>query len=240
MGFFSFIETFFFISLAITFVLILLLVYHFKDRLTIVEQKNDKMLSIINGLMQEVTILKRSFILSQTHSQPTNMYSLNHQSHLDTLNEEEEEEEEEDDGDEEEDNGDEEEEFRKIEVSDTETELDEDTIKVINVPISYNTCQDESSDEDETGDMNEVTLDELNDDTIDIPLITNEDPILVTKIEETDSLEESEKWDVTLKKNDFKRMDVSVLRTMVISRGLATDTKKMKKNDLVRLLEEDN
>ena len=33
-------------------------------------------------------------------------------------------------------------------------------------------------------------------------------------------------------------MDVSYLRTMVLTRGLATDTKKMKKSELIRLLEE--
>ena len=33
-------------------------------------------------------------------------------------------------------------------------------------------------------------------------------------------------------------MDISILRTMAVSRGLATDTKKMKKNELVKLLEQ--
>ena len=40
------IENIFFISLAITFVLILLLVYHFKQRITSLEQKNDTMFEI--------------------------------------------------------------------------------------------------------------------------------------------------------------------------------------------------
>jgi hypothetical protein len=37
---------------------------------------------------------------------------------------------------------------------------------------------------------------------------------------------------------DYKKMDISFLRTMVITRGLATDTKKMKKGDLIKLLED--
>ena len=41
MGLFNFIETFFFISLGITFMLILLLVYHFKQRLNAIEQKKE-------------------------------------------------------------------------------------------------------------------------------------------------------------------------------------------------------
>jgi hypothetical protein len=58
MGFFSFIETFFFISLAITFVLIMLLVYHFKQRLSVVETKTDTMFEIMNNLLKEMKVIK--------------------------------------------------------------------------------------------------------------------------------------------------------------------------------------
>lgn len=59
MGVFNFIETFFFISLGITFVLILLLVYHFKQRLNTIEQKSDTMFEIINNIVQEITSIKK-------------------------------------------------------------------------------------------------------------------------------------------------------------------------------------
>ena len=58
MSVFNFMETFFFISLGITFVLILLLVYHFKQRLGAIEQKNDTMFDIINNVVQELTTVK--------------------------------------------------------------------------------------------------------------------------------------------------------------------------------------
>jgi hypothetical protein len=58
MGFFNFIETFFFISLGITFVLILLLVYHFKQRMSSLEQKCDTMFEIINNMVKELTMLR--------------------------------------------------------------------------------------------------------------------------------------------------------------------------------------
>jgi hypothetical protein len=64
MGFFSFIETFFFISLAITFILIMLLVYHFKQRLTDVEIKTDTMTDIMNNLLQEMKNIK-TMVLSR-------------------------------------------------------------------------------------------------------------------------------------------------------------------------------
>ena len=59
MGFFNFIETFFFLSLGITFVLILLLVYHFKQRLTTLENKCDTVFEIISNLVKEVSNVKQ-------------------------------------------------------------------------------------------------------------------------------------------------------------------------------------
>ena len=52
-------ETFFFISLGITFILILLLVYHFKQRILAVEQKGDTLFEIINNLIMETSTLKQ-------------------------------------------------------------------------------------------------------------------------------------------------------------------------------------
>jgi len=63
MGFFNFIETFFFVSLGITFILILLLVYHFKHRLACIEQKSDTMFEIVNTMVKELTALKRTVVL---------------------------------------------------------------------------------------------------------------------------------------------------------------------------------
>ena len=62
MGFFNFIETFFFISLGITFVLILLLVYHFKQRVCTLEQKGNTMFEIVNGVVKELTNIKKLVI----------------------------------------------------------------------------------------------------------------------------------------------------------------------------------
>ena len=58
MGVFNFMETSFIISLGITFVLILLLIYHFKQRLTVSETKQDTMFEIINNLAQELNNVK--------------------------------------------------------------------------------------------------------------------------------------------------------------------------------------
>ena len=51
MGIFNYIDTFFFISLGITFVLILLLVFHFKQQIVSLEHKNDKINKISNNII---------------------------------------------------------------------------------------------------------------------------------------------------------------------------------------------
>ena len=55
MGFFSIIETFFFISLGITIILVALLVYHFKQRLSLVEQKYETLFDIIAGVVKQLS-----------------------------------------------------------------------------------------------------------------------------------------------------------------------------------------
>ena len=60
MGLFSFVETFFFVSLGITFILILLLVYHFRQRFISLEQKCDTMFELINNIVTELNNERRS------------------------------------------------------------------------------------------------------------------------------------------------------------------------------------
>lgn len=63
-------ETSFFFTLGISFLLILLLVYHFKQRLVLTEQKQDTMFEIINNLVQEVTQVKRTIAMMHRPSTP--------------------------------------------------------------------------------------------------------------------------------------------------------------------------
>lgn len=58
MSVFNFMETFFFLSLGITFLFILLLVYHFKQRLNMIEQKSDTMFDIVNNMVKEMGVIK--------------------------------------------------------------------------------------------------------------------------------------------------------------------------------------
>ena len=90
MGLFNFIETFFFISLGITFMLILLLVYHFKQRLNTLEQKSNTMFEIINNIVSEITSIKqpRYEFTQPSHAftQPSHAFTVNKMSNIDLNN----------------------------------------------------------------------------------------------------------------------------------------------------------
>lgn len=218
MGFFNILETFFFISLAITFVLIMMLVYHFKGRINVLEQKCDTMFDIMNNIVKELRTIKMNCNTSipnnetMMFNQPHNLGEIFKHFQQNTNNDVDIDVDDIDDIDDDDENDDIEVDipddnennnvinFQKIIVSDTEYEQ---PIKIINIDFNSENNLDE---------LNEV--DELDEESFDEP--NNEDVFTP----------------------DYKKMDTSYLRTMVISRGLATDTKKLKKNDLIKLLEQ--
>ena len=219
MGFFDLLETFFFISLAITFVLIMMLVYHFKGRLVLLEQKCDTMFEIINNLIKEMKNIQAKVVSAPVQQMPCSFggpmggpmggFPMDFMSMLGGNGfsqgpppQYEEDYEEEDDEDE----------TKKIVVSDTELDSDDEDdekVKVIHVDISEPNVHSES-----LPDLEEMDQEESEDD-----------------------IDQNEKE--PLDKDDYKKMDISFLRTMVISRGLATDTKRLKKADLVKLLSDE-
>jgi len=229
MAFFNILETFFFISLAITFVLIMMIVYHFKGRITILEQKSDTMFEIINTVVKEMRTIKTassstnyinpSMIIPNNETimfqQRHNLGELFQQFQQESYQDEDEDDDDEDDEEEIQQN--------KIVVSDTEYEDDEPPVKIINIEFSEN-------------EPNEILehLEELEEETISL----DEDQEELVDVTVDDDVEVDEP---TINDNsliDYKKMDVSYLRTMVITRGLSTDIKKMKKGELIKLLED--
>ena len=265
MEFFSFLETLFFISLAVTFVLIIMLVYHFKGRLVLLEQKTNTMFEILSSMIKEMKDIRESSSIltdkvqsierlqnesdnNESQSNPAfspsmpfgggagglfppELFRLFQMGGPSSFQENEYEEGE--DGEE-----DEHGEFKKIVVSDTELDSDdedEDNVRVISVDIDNSIVPEISSlDElqeqdivlDEDIDVSREVVDEVDNDEVDIE-------------DEADGQvdEEPEKTNEDTEQVDYRKLDVSYLRTMVLTRGLATDTKKLKKSDLIRLLE---
>ena len=56
---FLMLESVFFITLGISCILLLMLIYHFKQRLSKLEQNNETMFEILNNIVQELTDMKR-------------------------------------------------------------------------------------------------------------------------------------------------------------------------------------
>jgi len=244
-------ETFFFISLGITFVLILLLVYHFKQRLSAIEQKSDTMFDIINNVVQELTTIKTFVVANMTQSAEFNVqvptsyippsvyesqstdgfFSQNEalKDHEDAEDESGEESGSEVDSDSDNEDSDDESDDEKIMVSDNESESN---VKVVNIPITLNVEQVDISEEQES-----ESITEANDLVESVPEL-NEDPIIVHKLE---SAEDTLVTTIGEEKEDepasYAKLSTAELKKLVISKGLATEVGKMKKPQLVQLLE---
>lgn len=68
MSVFGFIENFFFISLAIVFALVVFLVYHFKNRISIAEKKSESMYGLLTAVVKEIKTLRGMFGLGGIES----------------------------------------------------------------------------------------------------------------------------------------------------------------------------
>jgi len=292
MASFQFIDTFFFISLGITFALLLLLVYHFKQRISSIEQKTDTLFEIIQNLTKELGVTKANIIYLLNKSTLTNPTEQQAQEvtqnitfeRIEKVDEEEEEDEEEDeeeeDDDEEEeedDEEDEEEDEDEEEEEDEDEEDDEDEDDVINRVINFeeeverltygkikipeeNILQEEIKviklSSFDLGEIKEIEniefLEEITDSEIEnietleevLPEIVPEN-IIVNKIQEEpeEQVVDLENSKEEIKQSDdfevYKKMNLTSLRTLVITKGLCSDASKLKKNDLLKLLIEE-
>ena len=245
MSFFNFVETFFFISLAITFVLIMMLVYHFKDRLSTLEKKSNTIVDIINNVVKELTIIKQQVIsynqivpLVDVQSTPLIQSPMQlipiiaDDSALDS----------ESDSDSESDISESDDDSTVYDIESKELEEPEsENIKRININLSQNSTNNEDLGEDSL----EIQKEDLDVEDIqeEIELNENEAPIIINKLEESLLVNEDESNLEEVSSTNqsdseiYRKMEVGALRALVISKGLASETKKMKKPELIRILE---
>ena len=248
MGAFNFIETSFFISLGITFVFIMLLIYHFKQRLSTMEQKSDTMFDIVQNLAKEVTMLKSNISYLATSQMNTSYLNPSTSSYYDAPNtntcypgysaptfkqEMDDSDEESGDDDEESDDDDDDESDDDNEESDDDESNEE--IKIIDIG--------DLNQIEEIDDISEVEMEIDNelDVNMETPtsFIQSTDTIQVHKLEET--IPVSAKPEPTLENNKdvYKKMNITALKALVIEKGLCSETSKLKKADLLRLLSEE-
>jgi len=66
-------DSVFYLGLVVTFLLILLVVYHFKNRVTTMEQRCDTMFEIMNNIVQELNLLRRQQTMNMGSGVPANI-----------------------------------------------------------------------------------------------------------------------------------------------------------------------
>lgn len=201
-------DTFFFLSLGIAFVLILLLVYHFKQRLTANETKCDTMFEIVNGLASEVNAMKGAVISSQQQLTQIRggMASIPvPQGHM----------------------------FSNMsQVEQTQQEVEE--IESDDEVLDEETDEDSDSDSDSESEGEEREGFELVGTQMMIHEDNEDNKIVVSDDEEDE--EKNEENTLQTQSVDFAKMNVANLKTYVMEKGLVEDAKKMKKTEILELL----
>jgi len=317
MGLFSIIETFFFISLGITILLVALLVYHFKQRVSSLEQKYETLLNIVTGVVKQLSNIQTATESAQkpqgmehfggmyppwieqehlgntSSDYPSQMFNINEHLHYslqpdnhnaqyhepepeseddesddESDDEDDSESDDDDDGESDDDESDSDESdddknpksssYAKIIVSDDELannslhtgevvgsdELYGNGVKIISLNGVDNLTNEYE--------MNPITLDESYeiDDAYELPLqdipndysqvASEEDPaIVVLKIDNNENEQVDAITDKPVSKDLYKKMTLNNLKATVIAKGLCSDPSKMKKNELLKLLEDE-
>jgi len=220
-----------------------MLVYHFKERLTILEKKTETIMDIMNGLFQEMNVIKGVCLQMPVNTRPSSeSYSKIIVSDSDS----------EDSGSESNSgyDSDFEEVVKHIQIeSSLDSTLPVDVDEIIEViPSNTNEVNIIVEIESENDDHLEEFIGEM--DEMDNMTEADEMETTIEGIEGIEGIHQSEESedvnDTTIKEETsrenmyeiYKKMDVSELKSIVIQKGLATDAKKLKKTDLIRILTE--
>lgn len=217
MSLFNFVDTFFFISLGITFVLILLLVQHFKSRLQILETKCDTMFDILNTMTVELKNIKQEMISNRNPEEnyiSSNNYSFPESNMMNSL-------------------------FQNLGVGMGINEI----IQQMRVDMPYNEYDSTNNMEPEKihiSEDNEENIKVINLDLDDLD-ITNMETKYETDSEQKQEInadegdDESHEFRPKYSEEDLKKMNVEQLREIAIELGVH-DVAKLKKKELVSIL----
>ncbi len=251
---FLMLESFFFITLGISCILLLMLIYHFKGRLNQMETNQQTLFEVVNNIVQELTEIKRITINNASNMSYNNVQEkinvdfdddndvpdliVNENMVMQHGDEESDSEDEEysDDSDLE----------SEDENSDEDEDEDENSDEVKVVSVDIDDSLDEIEQQDESNGLEELdnqlisSIQEQEENLEEVDINTQEiDNIKVSKLEETSVLEESDNVSLSssVSKSVYKKMNVASLKALVIEKGLSTDPGKMKKNELIDLLD---
>lgn len=212
-------DSVFYLGLVITFLLILLVVYHFKNRVTTMEQRCDTMFEIMNNIVQELNILRRQQKINMGGGIPVNINT--------SITEDEYQHE-----------------PRQEEASESEYETDDDESSYSSEEDLEEEAEErvvelsnEIIEEDDLKQVQMIDESPLPETTQSSLLDIDDNPIKVEKVETTlDNEEDNEETESTM--DTYKSMTNSALKALVIEKGLSTNPSKLKKSELLDLLKE--
>ena len=246
MRIFNMLESLLFLTLGVSCVLLLMLIYHFKQRLTKLEQNNETMFDILNNMVCELSEIKQQNLPISLG--PSSNYITPNNTKVDVSEDESNLNDSDRYSDSDSDSGSESEtESENVSINtcslpdlidNSNFDVSEgDDVKVVNVNIDdtledISTLNDdlEDDDEKEDNDEKEVPITDLD--------VSQVEEIHIDKLNQTNNLEENDNVSQTsMNTTDvYKKMTVASLKSLVIEKGLASDPSKMKKVELLELL----
>lgn len=206
----SFMNTFFVASILICCILVLMLIYNFRQRLSTLETNYKLALEMMNNVVQKMELIENNVASGGEvqHSQELNIPMVSQQQYnvLEQQDDEDEDGECEQlsDDDDEDENGSDDEDDEDDEDEDEDDDNDEDDNNVAESKENVNVEQHEDMDDDNT--------------------ISTEDGKEMARTLETDG------------EMDYDKMNLTQLRALVKTRGLSSSVSKMKKADALALL----
>lgn len=215
-------DSVFYLGLVVTFLLILLVVYHFKNRVTTMEQRCDTMFEIMNNIVQELNLLRRQQNMTMGGGMPANITTttVERDNVYPQENEDDEESEYETDDD-----------SSYLSEEDLEEDLDtEDRVVELENEIVADNTELKQIQVVEESPLPDATQSSLLD-------IDDNNSIKIEKVEITLENEE-EQMDNLSTSDEYKSMTNSALKALVIEKGLSTNPSKLKKSELIDLLKE--
>ena len=249
----QYVDTFFFISLGVTFILLFLVAFHFKTRISQVERKNETLTEICTTLVSEIGLLKTSVQKQQVvmYDEIPNV----HYSNLDTMvytpgmsaveHEDEDDDSDESDDDDEEEGEESEHALEQVIVGDDvdiddDTILDEENDVIVSNPViledehkivlmDQNILDVSLVDDSKSETTSDIIQETVNDVVEEIELDIQSEMTTPTLTKNQGSLEQPSM-------NDYSKMTLQNLRTVVIREGLCADPSKIKKRELLNLV----
>lgn len=228
------VETFFFISLGISFILIFLMVYHFKNRVDSLEQSNVALADICKTMVYEMETIKRSIkevrsderIPGEAFPNVSLMMEMFRRSqfeeeeeHVDPI-------------------------YKKIVISDILNPGEE-----LNIREWTEVMNDDEEDDEEEDDKVELVVaeelteelaEELTEELGEVEDLSKELPEmeddLISELDQVDTISTISQNKIPIKNSPYQKMNVQMLRTIAIQKALCADPSKMKKLDLIQLL----